>query len=110
MGCAAALATIDELERRHLPKRARDLGELLGTRLERFLAHDSVVAVRGRGMMWGVQLRSAQEADRVVKRVLARGVILLQAGPAGDVLSITPPLVISEPVLIRALDIIKEEL
>ncbi len=110
MGCAAALATIDELERHHLPKRARDLGELLGARLERLLAHDSVVAVRGRGMMWGVQLRSAQEADRVVKRVLARGVILLQAGPKGDVLSITPPLIISETVLIRALDIIKEEL
>lgn len=110
MGCAAALATIDELERRHLPKRARDLGELLGSRLERLLAHESVVAVRGRGMMWGVQLRSAQEAYRLVKRVLARGVILLQAGPTGDVLSITPPLVIGESVLIRALDIIKEEL
>ncbi len=110
MGCAAALATIDELERRHLPKRARDLGELLQSRLERFRAHESVVAVRGRGMMWGVQLRNTQEADRVVKRVLARGVILLQTGPDGDVLSITPPLVISEPVLVRALDIIKEEL
>jgi 4-aminobutyrate aminotransferase-like enzyme len=102
MGCAAALATIDELERLHLPKRARDLGELLAGRLDRLRAHESVVAVRGRGMMWGVQLRNAQEADR--------GVILLQAGPAGDVLSITPPLVISEPVLARALDIIKEEL
>jgi len=110
MGCAAALATIEELERGHLPQRARELGDLLGSRLERLLAHDNVVAVRGRGMMWGVQLRSAAEADRVVKRVLARGVILLQAGPAGDVLSITPPLVIDESVLIRALDIIKEEL
>ncbi len=110
MGCAAALATIEELERGHLPLRAHELGELLGSRLERLLAHDNVVAVRGRGMMWGLQLRSAADADRVVKRVLARGVILLQAGAAGDVLSITPPLVIDEPVLIRALDIIREEL
>lgn len=110
MGCAAALATIEELERGHLPQRARELGDLLGSRLERLLAHDRVVAVRGRGMMWGVQLRSGADADRVVKRALARGVILLQAGSVGDVLSITPPLVIDEPVLIRALDIIKEEL
>jgi 4-aminobutyrate aminotransferase-like enzyme len=110
MGCAAALATIEEIERKQLIKRARDLGELLGTRLERLRSSDSVVAVRGRGMMWGVQLRSAAESDRLVKRVLARGVIALQAGPTGDVVSITPPLVISEPVLIRALDIIKEEL
>ncbi len=110
MGCSAALATIEEVEREDLPKRARELGDVVGLQLERFLARESVVAVRGRGMMWGVQLQSAEDAGRVVKRALARGVILLQSGPAGDVLSITPPLVIDRPVLLRALDIINEEL
>jgi 4-aminobutyrate aminotransferase-like enzyme len=110
MGCAAALATIDELERGQLIKRSRHLGEFVRSRLERFHANASIVAFRGRGMMWGMQLRSAADAERLVKRALARGVMLLQAGPAGDVISITPPLVISEPVLSRAFDIIKEEL
>ena len=74
------------------------------------LEHPSVVALRGRGAMWGLQLRSAAEADRVVKAALGRGVILLQAGPQGDVLSITPPLVISPLQLHRALELIKEVL
>jgi 4-aminobutyrate aminotransferase-like enzyme len=110
MGCAAALATIGELERLALPAQARELGELIEKRLQAMLEHPSVVALRGRGAMWGLQLRSAAEADRVVKAALGRGVILLQAGPHGDVLSITPPLVISPLQLHRALELIKEVL
>jgi 4-aminobutyrate aminotransferase-like enzyme len=110
MGCAAALATIGELERLALPAQARELGELIEKRLQAMLEHPSAIALRGRGAMWGLQLRSAAEADRVVKAALGRGVILLQAGPLGDVLSITPPLVISPLQLHRALELIKEVL
>ena len=110
MGCAAALATIGELERLALPAQARELGILIERRLREMLEHPSVVAIRGRGAMWGMQVRSAAEADRIVKSVLARGVILLPAGPAGDVLSLTPPLVITPLQLHRALELIKEVL
>ena len=110
MGCAAALATIDELERLALPAQARELGELIEKRLDALLDHPAVVAKRGRGAMWGLQMRGAEDADRVVKAALARGVILLQAGLRGEVLSITPPLVISPLQLHRALELIKEVL
>ncbi len=110
MGCAAALATIDELERRALPAQARELGHLLERRLHAMLELPSVVAARGRGCMWGLQLADAAHADRVVKAALARGVLLLQAGVRGDVLSFTPPLVISPLQLHRALDIVREVL
>ncbi len=107
MGCAAALATIDELERNALPERARTLGETLGARLQTLRAHDGVLDVRGRGLMWGVQVRDARFADRIVKRALAEGLVMLQAGPAGDVLSITPPLVITQAQLSRAIDLLE---
>jgi 4-aminobutyrate aminotransferase-like enzyme len=110
MGCAAALATIGELERLALPAQARALGELIEKRLIALLEHPVVVAMRGRGAMWGLQLRSGADADRVVKAALARGVILLQAGLQGEVLSITPPLVISPLQLHRALELLKEVL
>jgi len=45
-----------------------------------------------------------------VKAALARGVITLQAGVEGNVLSLTPPLVITQQQLLRALDIIEEVL
>jgi 4-aminobutyrate aminotransferase-like enzyme len=110
MGCAAALATIGEIERLDLPARARELGALIEARLRPLLDRPAVEAIRGRGAMWGVQMRSGAEADRVVKAALARGVMLLQAGIGGDVLSITPPLVIAHEQLDRAMDIIGEVL
>ena len=107
MGCAAALATIDEIERHRLPARARQLGLALGSRLDALRAQRGVVDVRGRGLLWGVQLRSAALADAVVKRALKSGVIALQCGPAGDTLSISPPLTIGERQLYRAVELLE---
>jgi 4-aminobutyrate aminotransferase-like enzyme len=56
--------------------------------------------------MWGVEFTDAKTAESIVKRGLKAGVILLQAGPQGNVISITPPLVISQRQLFRAVDII----
>ena len=108
MGCAAALATIDELTRFALPERAATLGVELGARLETLRGRGSVLDVRGRGLMWGIELTDAGVATRVVTQALARGVIVLQAGPQGSAISITPPLVIAPSQLHRALDIVED--
>jgi 4-aminobutyrate aminotransferase-like enzyme len=110
LGCAAALAAIGVVEREHLAERARVLEAVVADRAEDLFERGVVMAARGRGLMWGLQLRDGEHADRTVKRALAKGLILLQAGPSGDVLSITPPLVISEAQLHRAFDIIDEVL
>jgi 4-aminobutyrate aminotransferase-like enzyme len=107
MGCAAALATINELTRVKLPARARQVGLGLGSRLAAMRKHESVRDVRGRGLMWGIELTDGATAQRVVTQSLARGVILLQAGAEGNVLSITPPLTIGERQLYRAMDILE---
>jgi 4-aminobutyrate aminotransferase/(S)-3-amino-2-methylpropionate transaminase len=110
MACAAATATLLEIRRRDLPARAAAVGaawraELagLGDR------HDAVRAVRGRGLMLGLELvdpesgRPATElAGRLVVEALRRGWIVLPDGPDGSILSFTPPLTIAEPLLERA--------
>ncbi len=108
MACAAALANIHEIQRMNLPGRAREHGKVLASRLEEFRNGRQVSDVRGRGLMWGLQLKDAQTATRVVHDALRRGIILLQAGPNGDVLSLTPPLTITRDQLLHALDIIGE--
>ncbi|HEY8314321.1 MAG TPA: aspartate aminotransferase family protein [Candidatus Baltobacteraceae bacterium] len=110
MGCAAALATIGEMERLHLPARAREIGIALGARLQRIREAGKAQTITGRGLMWGIGLRDGAHAERVVKAVLRKGVVLLQAGLEGNVLSITPPLVIGEQQLFHAIDIIEEAL
>ncbi|MBV8489818.1 MAG: aspartate aminotransferase family protein [Candidatus Eremiobacteraeota bacterium] len=110
MACAAALATLDELERHELPARAARLGVELGGRLKALRQRAGVVDVRGRGLLWGIQLRDGAAADVVVKRALAKGVIVLQSGPEGDTISLSPPLVISQRQLERAVDILEGEI
>jgi 4-aminobutyrate aminotransferase-like enzyme len=107
LGCAAALAAIGEIERLRLPERARSLEGLVRERAQSLLERGAIVAARGRGLMWGLALPDGEQAERAVSNALARGVILLQAGPLGNVLQISPPLIISENALHRAFDIIE---
>lgn len=105
VACAAALAALDVIEEEDLPARAARLGEVVGERLARW-----PVAVRGRGLLWGVELRSAEIAKKWTAAALARGIILLAGGPEGRVAQIVPPLTIPEELLGRALEILEETL
>ena len=108
MGCAAALANIGEIERLRLPARARQIGLGLAARMDAIHNAPGVVEVRGRGLMWGIELKDGKTAETVVKRGLQKGLILLQAGETGNVLSITPPLTIAEKQLYRAIELLEE--
>lgn len=110
MGCAAALAVIGELEQYELPARASTLGTTFASRFASLLGHAVVRSVRGRGLFWGIELESGAAAARAVTLALQRGVILLQSGTQGDVLTIAPPLVISEAQLHRAIDSLEDVL
>jgi 4-aminobutyrate aminotransferase-like enzyme len=111
LACAAALAVLDVLERERLAERARRLGTDLGARIaawtDRFPA---VVATRGRGLLWGIELRSHADAAAWVAAALRRGVLLLAGGPEGRVAQIVPPLTIAEPQLAGALDLLEQAL
>jgi 4-aminobutyrate aminotransferase-like enzyme len=107
MGCAAALANLAEIERGALPARAAAYEPWVRERLERFRAFSGVRDVRGCGMLWGVEFASGALANACVVRALRKGVIVLQSGPAGETLSLTPPLIIGEAQLLRALDLLE---
>lgn len=107
LACAAALATIDELERLDLPARAAALGEALGSRIRGLISHPGVVDVRGTGLLWGVQLDDSATAAAVVRRALRESVIFLQSGVLGDTVVLSPPLVIEEAELMKAIAVLK---
>ena len=66
----------------------------------------SVTAVRGRGLLWGVEV-TVPAAD-VVARALEAGLLLCTAGP--HVIRIVPPLVISDAELEQGIAMIEEAL
>jgi hypothetical protein len=108
---AACLATLDILEREGLVARAEALGPVLGRALSALLAHPHVGDVRGRGLLWAVEIvedraarrpfpRARRRAEAVAARALARGLVTYPSGgalgPDGDLLLIAPPFVIGE--------------
>ncbi|HEY8490136.1 MAG TPA: aspartate aminotransferase family protein [Dehalococcoidia bacterium] len=117
VGCAAGLAVLAEL-RGGLLERAARMGAWFGERLGRLASHRLVGEVRGLGMMWGVELvrdrRTKEPADRelagVVAACLREGVILLPGGRHGNVLSLSPPFVITEEQAEHALGVLDRAL
>ena len=105
LGCAISLKLLEVLARERLLERARRLGEHVLERLERELRPcPGVRDVRGRGLLLGIELDEPAQATRVVHEALRSGWILLAEGADARVLTLTPPLTISEALLDRALD------
>jgi 4-aminobutyrate aminotransferase-like enzyme len=103
MGCAAALANLDEIERLDIPRIAREREERMSAGLHAVRrAAPAIVDVRGRGMLWALECRDATFANAVVARALQRGLLLLQAGMRGEAITFAPPPVIDDAQLERA--------
>ena len=82
-------------------------GEHLGMGLARLAQRSAKVReVRGRGLMWGVEL--SVPAAGIVSAARERQLLVLSAGP--DVLRILPPLVIGDADLDRGLAVLAEVL
>jgi len=73
-------------------------------------APDNVKAVRGRGMMWGIQCCDGEIALKAAVEALRHGVLVLTSGPLSDVIALSPPLVITEAQLRHAIGVLKSSL
>jgi 4-aminobutyrate aminotransferase-like enzyme/Ser/Thr protein kinase RdoA (MazF antagonist) len=88
----AALAVLDVIEDERLVENAARVGAELRAAIEH-LAHERIVAVRGRGLLVGVELETPELAEDAVNRMRDAGVLVNRTGPEGNVLKIRPPLV-----------------
>jgi 4-aminobutyrate aminotransferase-like enzyme len=117
VGCAMALAQIAEIGKLELPRRAAELGEFLLAALHSKMPGGKFqIAVRGKGLMAGVELRrhdgspATAETFAAVKELLRRGYIFLPEGEGGNVISLTPPLTITKAQLAKAIAALKDVL
>lgn len=109
VSCAAALATLDVIESEGLVERSRTLGESSLARLQAFGETQSVVAdVRGQGLLLGIELADANLAEECLYHCLANGVSFKVS--SGTVLTLAPPLNISEEDLSHALDVVEDSI
>jgi len=112
LACAAASATLDVLEDEGLLENATRRGaQLLAGLRQLAAAHANlVVDVRGRGLMIGVGLSSADVAARLRAELLKRCVIVSTCGPDSSSLRLAPPLLLREEHVRRCLDTCRDVL
>ena len=111
VGCAMALAQLEEIRARRLVQRSASLGRFLLSLLSRLAAPASALrlSARGLGLLAGLEVRAQDgspataAAQGLLKTMLRRGFILLPEGERANVLTFTPPLTISEKDLGAAL-------
>lgn len=114
MACAAALASIEAIEEEGLLAHATELGEVMMARMREMRARHPIIGdVRGKGCLLGLELvrdretrEPFEEAGKLVyQRAFAKGVAWV---PAGHILRMSPPIVMTEEVALKGLDIIEE--
>ena len=112
LACATSIATIDTLRREHLIERASELGDRFRGSLEAALSDISDFAeVRGAGMMIGIDLGARPgAAARAATALLTRGYIVSTGGTGREVIVLTPPLTIAEPLVEGAVAALAEVL
>ena len=93
VGCAMALKSLEIFERDATIRWVEESSKRLSNALQSF-DHKAVREVRGRGLMWGLELN--RPAGELLTSLLAEGILFLADGPEGNVLSFTPPFLISE--------------
>ncbi len=117
VACAAALATLEFIERENLVERSRTLGGWALERLRAMQARQPHIGdVRGLGLLLNVEIvedRKSQTpardlADRVMYEALSRGLSFKVT--MGNVISLAPPLIITESEMEQALQILEQSL
>jgi 4-aminobutyrate aminotransferase len=118
VSCAAALATINYLERERIAEQAMKKEKSLKTRLESLKKKFPIIGdVRGKGLMIGLELvkdnaktPAADEANKLRNSCLEKGLLIGTGGILANVLRIQPPLVITDGQLDETVTILEKSL
>ncbi len=118
LACAAAIASIDLIEKNHLLTAAQDRSNYLSSKLQKLLDLPNVGDIRQKGLMVGIELVAdkpskqpfdpkARVGATVCRKIRDQGIILR---PLGDTIVIFPPLTIENQQIDQIVDALDEEL
>ena len=108
LACAAALATLDVIEKEKLVENAEKSGAYLLNALEEMKERrDDIVEVRGKGLMAAIEL-ATDYAPAIAASCLWRGLIVNAVGQ--NVIRFLPPLIVQKEHIDTAIGIVNEAL
>lgn len=103
LSCAAGLAALEVIVRERLYERAAVIGAELMRRIVA-MRSSNIAAVRGLGLLVGIEFRDSESARRFVAATIARGVIINWTLNAEKVVRLAPPLTIASDEIDFAID------
>jgi len=103
--CAAALASVDVIEKEGLVEKSKILGGYFLQELRR-IESAKIREIRGLGLMLGIELK--EKAGPYVQKLMEKGVIVLLAG--ATVIRLLPPLVITREEIDTVVEALKDTL
>jgi 4-aminobutyrate aminotransferase-like enzyme len=117
ISCRGALATIDYIEKNDLIRSAKVLGDRLRQGLEALQQkYPSIGDVRGMGLMQALEVVDPASPDgkapdpkkvmRVFEATRQAGLLIGKGGLYGNVIRLTPPLIVSSAEIDQALDVL----
>jgi acetylornithine/N-succinyldiaminopimelate aminotransferase len=106
LACAVATAVIDTIQREDILAHVQEVGSFLFAELQKLASsHDCITEVRGLGLMLGLELSSADLAQRVATQMMERRIIINRTSET--VLRFLPPYILEKhhvEMAINALD------
>ena len=119
VSCAAALATLQYMQELDINAMGRHVGAVIRRRFEKMKArHACIGDVRGLGAMMAMEFNvdgdpqrpDADTCTRLMNACAMRDLVVITAGTEKNVIRVLSPLVISDELLTKGLDIMEEEL
>jgi 4-aminobutyrate aminotransferase-like enzyme len=114
MACAAALASIEVIQEENLCERSAHLGEILLKRMKEMETMYPIIGeARGLGCLLGIELvkdKTTKEpfeeaGKRVYQKAFQKGLAWI---PAGNILRMSPPMIMEDEIALKGLAIIEE--
>ena len=118
LGCSVALAVIQEIENLKLVDRSKLMGDFFRKELWRLKEKYPIITdIRGAGLMIGLELGQSsigkkglttvvpatEKARAFIGEAMRQGIVLLPSGPGHNIISITPPLIITEREILHSI-------
>ncbi len=119
VACAASLATIQYMKDIDLNSKAEKIGKTVMSFFNELQKECVAIGeVRGLGAMVAFELVKDKDPDQpdtdlckaLINACAAKGLMIISAGTAANVVRVLSPLIISKPLLLKGLGIIREEL
>lgn len=119
LACAAAIKTIEIMERDNLAKRSLEIGEKVQAVYKKWMDKYEVIGdVRGLGGMIGIEFVTDKQSktpngeivSKIVKNAVGKGLMLENSGTYGQVIRFLAPLVMTDEQLKAGLEIFEESI